>query len=81
MIHDYTLRFATKRGCSVGVVAEMAKYDNATVVRTVNDLECAESCVRAATFKGNFRPTMGRWASFPVGATLVGDVKTSKGKV
>ena len=75
MLYEYTIRFGMKRGCSLGVLNEMARYDSATVRRTINDLNCSRDCVRAATLHGALPPTMGRWESFPVGAAIVGEVR------
>lgn len=67
----YTLRFLAKRGAPMGIVEEMARYDSAKITATERDEDCEPGHVRQATFVGRFDPTMARWASFIVGATLV----------
>jgi hypothetical protein len=72
----YTIGFRARRGCSPGIVADMARFDAATLTGTTRDDECAEGHVRTATFFAHLtgargEPTMARWASFVVGATKI----------
>lgn len=70
----YEIEFLGKRGCPPAVLEDMARYDSATVLNTNADSDCSSYHCRRATLLGSDRPTMARWASFGIGARLVGEV-------
>jgi hypothetical protein len=70
-----TIRFLRRPGCPMAVVADMLRYDDATLVGTTTDEHVHEECVRSVTMTMHWMrdPTMARWASFAVGAQIVSE--------
>jgi hypothetical protein len=67
----YSIGFRRKGGCPLGVARDMARFDGAQLISHTDDFNCDSGAIRTATFVGGFAPTMARWASFVVGATLI----------
>lgn len=71
----YLIKFHAKRGCEDVVVRDMLRYDSQFLVNweRVEDGTGFAWIEVVAVYNRGMAPTMGRWASFAVGAQIVSE--------